>query len=171
MSDNKKGMLRRVDVLGRVVIPREVRKALKINCGDLMEFCACSNKQVVIRKFHLIREIVPLAKQIVDVARAGNECDIAILDSEKLVCWNGETTGELGTCGDDMRDMMEQRKAQIVEDLRISTKKTVAGKCCFQPILCDGDVLGAVVVGATDTATAERLAKLIAEFVASYFAE
>ena len=86
MADDKKGMLRHVDVLGRVVIPREVRKALRINYGDLMEFCACSNQQVVMRKFHLIREIADLAISLVSLAQIGRQCDIYIMDTEKVVC-------------------------------------------------------------------------------------
>lgn len=171
MADNKKGMLRRVDVLGRVVIPREVRKAMRINYGDLMEFCAGNNKQVVMRKFHMIREIVPLARHIVKVAKVGNECDIAILDSERVVCWNGEISGDFGNCGEEIRELMEARKSLVVADMRLSGKKEMVGESFFQPILCEGDVLGAVVVGSCEIGTAERLAKLIAEFLANYFAE
>ena len=90
MADDKKGMLRHVDVLGRVVIPREVRKALHINYGDLMEFCACSNQQVIIRKYHLIREISSLADSLIRVVRLGRDCDIFVIDMEQVVCKNGE---------------------------------------------------------------------------------
>ena len=171
MSDDKKGMLRHVDVLGRVVIPREVRKAMRINYGDLMEFCACNNKQVVMRKFHLIREIVPLASQIVKVARISSECDIAILDTEKVICWNGETSGDFGSILDNVRQMIDDRKTKLVSDIKLSPQKTVSGESVFQPILCDGDVLGAVVVKSVNTDQSKSLANLIAEFLASYFGE
>ncbi len=171
MSDDKKGMLRHVDVLGRVVIPREVRKALRINYGDLMEFCACSNKQVVMRKFHLIREIVPLASHIVKVARVGNECDIAILDTEKVVCWNGETSSDFGSISNDIRQMIDDRKTKLASDIKLSPRKSMNGECVFQPILCDGDVLGAVVVKSVDIDKSKSLANLIAEFLANYFGE
>lgn len=169
MSDDKKGMLRHVDVLGRVVIPREVRKALRINYGDLMEFCACSNKQVVMRKFHLIREIVPLASQIVKIAKVNNDCDIAILDTEKVVCYNGETQDDFGIIYDEIRSLIENRQPQVLNNTTLSAVIEIAGECAFQPILCDGDVLGAVVVRAEEIEDSQRLSRLIAEFLANYF--
>lgn len=169
MSDDKKGMLRHVDVLGRVVIPREVRKALHINYGDLMEFCTSSNKQVIMRKFHLIREIIPMASQIVHVARVNSKCDIAILDTEKVVCWNGETQGVFGLIDDEIRLKIENRRPQVLNELRISAEIKIAGECVFQPILCDGDVLGAVVVGGADFEEMQQKGRLIAEFLANYF--
>ncbi len=169
MSDDKKGMLRHVDVLGRVVIPREVRKALHINYGDLMEFCVSSNKQVIMRKFHLIREIVPMVSQIVKVARVNSTCDIAILDTEKVVCCNGETLKDLGAINDEIRLKIESRRPQILNDLTLSSEIKIAGECVFQPILCDGDVLGAVVVGGADLEEIQQKSRLIAEFLANYF--
>lgn len=170
MSENKKGMLRHVDILGRVVIPREVRKTLRIKYGDLMEFCAYDSRQVIMRKFHLIGEIAPLVGKIVELARIGAECDIAILDTEKVVCWNGDTSGELGEIDDEIRQLMDNRRAIVQRDLHLGTRN-LEGDSYFQPILCQGDLLGAVVVRAGDEQTMQKVAHLIAEFLASYFGE
>lgn len=171
MADDKKGMLRHVDALGRVVIPREVRKALRINYGDLLEFCACSNKQVVVRKFHIIREIVPQASQIVKIAKINNKCDIAIIDTEKVICWNGETAKDFGAVFDEVRALIEERKPQVVTKLELSSCVKLEGECAFRPILCDGDILGAVVVGGGKIDKAQEISQLIAEFFANYFSD
>ena len=56
-----KGQLRRVDELGRVVIPKEIRAALKINAGNLLEFFCDSDKDsLILKKYEPITHIVTL---------------------------------------------------------------------------------------------------------------
>ncbi len=171
-SDDKKGMLRHVDILGRVVIPREVRKALHINYGDLMEFSACSDKQVVMRKFHLIREIAGLADSIVKVALMGRNCDIFVVDTEKVVCKNGKKDLPTGDVTPELQDILNKREAvtqqagfQLTQDVKLEND------CFIQPIVSGGDLLGGVVVSSAEdiNETYNNIAKVIANFIADYF--
>ena len=172
MSDDKKGMLRHVDVLGRVVIPREVRKALRINYGDLMEFCACSDKQVIMRKFHIIGEIVPLCTHLIQVARLALPCDIIIIDTEKVVAFNTDVNIQYGDILDDVRLKLESRKEQKLDNLVLTNKLTLDGTIIFLPVLCDGDILGGVIVRAdVDDSRLNDIAKSISEFLSQYFRE
>lgn len=170
MSDDKKGMLRHVDVLGRVVIPREVRKALRIGYGDLMEFCACSDKQVIMRKFHLIDEIAPLAVQLIDLARLNLDCEIIIIDTEKVVCYNDQINKDLGRITDDIRSLLDNRKSVVMQNLVLTDKLTLASESVLVPVVCDGDILGGVVVNSPERdGKREKIASLVAEFLSQYF--
>ena len=55
---NYKGQVRRVDELGRVVIPKEIRFALKVNSGSLLEFfCDQQNNAITLTKYEPIKQI------------------------------------------------------------------------------------------------------------------
>ena len=63
MEDGQKGLYRRVDVLGRVVIPKEVRKLLRINYGDVLEF-KLQQGSVLMKKHTALIDIVDLLEPI-----------------------------------------------------------------------------------------------------------
>ena len=175
MADEKKGMLRHVDVLGRVVIPREVRKALHINYGDLMEFCACSNQQVVIRKFHLMDEIAELASSLVRVVRLGRDCDIYVLDTEKVVCKNGERITLKNKLSNEMLDALQKRSEQTLQnltDFTLSEGEKISGEAIIRPILSGGDLLGGVVVVSNElTDDLCAVSQELTNFFGTYFNE
>lgn len=170
MSDDKKGMLRHVDVLGRVVIPREVRKTLRINYGDLMEFCACSNQQVVMRKFHLIREIAGLANLIINVAIIGRDCDVLVVDTEKVVCFNNKKELPSKDITPNLVEILNARKSVIMKnEFKVTDDCILHNSSSIRPIISGGDLLGGVIVSAKDIETYDEMAKAITEFLAEYF--
>ena len=171
-SDDKKGMLRHVDILGRVVIPREVRKALHINYGDLMEFSACSDKQVVMRKFHLIREIAGLADSIVKVALLGRNCEILVIDTEKVVCRNGKKDLPQGDVTPELQEILNNREAVDRQSgFQVTTDLKLEKDCFIQSIVSGGDLLGGVIIANNDgiSETHRDIADAIANFIADYF--
>ena len=167
MADEKKGMLRHVDILGRVVIPREVRKALRINYGDLMEFSALSNKQVVMRKFHLINEISGLFNVVVNLARLKKDIDIIIVDTERVVCFNGERQIPKGELGEDVLNIIRAREEKVLDkEFKITSDFALRKESLILPIISGGDVLGGIIIDKEE----KEMADLIANFVIEYFA-
>lgn len=173
MADDKKGMLRHVDVLGRVVIPREVRKALHINYGDLMEFCACSNQQVVIRKYHLIREISGLADSLIRVVRLGRNCDIFVIDMEQIVCKNGEKNIPQSKLNNEVIDILQNRNLKEITEttnFALADGVSLKGSTLINPIISGGDLLGGVVVNAASlTDDLRDVCKELTNFFSNYF--
>ena len=171
MADDKKGMLRHVDMLGRVVIPREVRKALRINYGDLMEFCACSNQQVVMRKFHLVQEIGDVACEIVKLAKFNSKCEIYITNLEQLISNNGKKLNLNENISSDLQKILEKRKeVEITENLKITDTITISSYSFVQPIIANGDLMGGVVVASENLNERDKeLATSLAEFLINYF--
>ncbi len=170
MADDKKGMLRHVDVLGRVVIPREVRKAMRINYGDLMEFYACSNQQVIMRKFHLLREITDLINSLIRVVRLGRDCDIFVLDTEKVVCKNGEKDVPSGNLNKNITDILNNRNEKIIlETLNLTDDLILNKQSIIIPIIAGGDLLGGVIVNADNVENFKAIGKEIANFLSEYF--
>ncbi len=171
MADDKKGMLRHVDMLGRVVIPREVRKAMRINYGDLMEFCACSNQQVIMRKFHLIQEIGDVACEIIKLVKINNKCEIYIVDTEQLISKNGEKAKQNELISPELQTILEKRKeVEKVEKVKITDTISIDTEIFIQPIIANGDLMGGVIVMSKNlTELNKKLAKSISNFLINYF--
>ncbi len=170
MADDKKGMLRHVDVLGRVVIPREVRKAMRINYGDLMEFYACSNQQVIMRKYHLLREITDLVNSLIKVVRVGRDCDIYVLDTEKLISKNGDKEIPTGALSKSIIEIMNNRSEKIITtSLNLTDSFMLEKQSVIIPILSSGDLLGSVLVNADDIERYLEIAREVANFLSEYF--
>ncbi len=79
------GIVRRIDDLGRIVIPKEIRKVLKIRCGDSIEIFINENNNIELNKFsllenqkHLINTLILTLKKIYDV-------DIILFNDESII--------------------------------------------------------------------------------------
>lgn len=86
---NKMGMVRRIDELGRVVIPKEIRSLLKLNVGEQMEIFLQDEKLIVQRFSRLqsgFEEVELLGKTL---AKVGG-CEVAITDNNKVI-WSTES--------------------------------------------------------------------------------
>ena len=78
------GVVRRLDELGRVVIPKEIRKRLKIKNGDMVDIYT-EGSQIVLEKYHpLHADIIPL-KAFIESLKVEYTSDIIIIDSTSVV--------------------------------------------------------------------------------------
>lgn len=78
------GIVRRIDELGRIVIPKEVRKRLKMDSGDTVDI-AVEDEKVVLTKFHPLNHDSQLVKNFCDSLKEIYNCDIFITDINKVV--------------------------------------------------------------------------------------
>ena len=62
------GVVRRIDDLGRIVIPKEIRRSLKINDGDSLEIFVDTN-EVILKKYSLLDDMVDLSKKLVNTVK------------------------------------------------------------------------------------------------------
>ena len=169
MANEEKGMYRRVDILGRVVIPREVRKSLRINYGDLMEFVVKDNKQVVMQKYELLDDFLPLLVSVIELAKLNNSVNIIITDKEKILCYNNQIIQE-STLSSEFIKILNARKDEKMTNLKLNKEVVLQGECIVMPILSQGDVLGGVVLqNASITGTHKSIGEQIVNIISNYF--
>lgn len=78
------GIIRHLDELGRVVIPKEIRKKLKIKNGDPVEIFT-NNNSVMLKKYSpLYFDISPI-KAFINILRTKYDCDVVITDNESVI--------------------------------------------------------------------------------------
>lgn len=148
------GIVRRIDDLGRVVIPKEIRRTLRIREGDPLEIFVDREGEVILKKYSPIGELGDFAQEYVDTLAESTGHIALITDRDVVVAvagapkkqWNQrEVTPEIERA-------MENRKAFLLpkggekrsEEAWEFTASVVA------PIVAEGDPIGAVVLGTLD---------------------
>lgn len=148
------GIVRRIDELGRVVIPKEIRKTLRIKEGDPLEIYT-DKDDLLLKKYSPVKKIENVAVDIAESLYAVNERTAIICDKEKIVSVKGNKSKELfgKDISDDLKDMIEKRKSFVsgVTEANAEIALTKSGEVKFPcmavvPIIAEGDVLGAVIL-------------------------
>ncbi len=148
------GITRRVDELGRIVIPRELRKTLRIKEGDALEFYSDGDK-LIIRKYSPIETIENSAKAVADGLTELTEKPCVIVDGNKVVYASPnklkdlvgrEISYKLLTAIVDRKSLILSRAdggeiVPIVDDNSLIIENEL-----IVPIISQGDAFGAVVL-------------------------
>ena len=170
------GIVRRIDDLGRVVIPKEIRRTMRIREGDPLEIYTSRDGEVVFKKYSLLGGVDEFAAQFCETLSKSTGSIVAVTDRDSVIAVAGggrrELMGKRITA--DLEQIMEDRRIYQYtgEDRRIpvcdSSDKLTAAVAA--PILSEGDVLGLVlfVSAEGDALTGEteyKLAQTIAAFL------
>ena len=113
------GVVRRLDELGRVVIPKEIRSRLKIKNGDLVDIFT-NNEEIILQKYHpLSRDILPIRSVLKAFKRVYN-VDFILFDSSKVLY---STYNEISS-GENINQEFIQ-KIQVYLDKELSSKLNI----------------------------------------------
>ena len=89
------GIVRRIDDLGRVVIPKEIRRTLRIREGDPLEIFTDREGEVILKKYSPIGELGTLAKLYAESLAQTLGCTVCITDMDQVVAVSGSGRKEL----------------------------------------------------------------------------
>ena len=171
------GIVRRVDDLGRIVIPKEIRRTLKIREGDPLEIYTEKDGGVIFRKYSPMGDMQDFAVQFCESIGAATGHVAAVSDRDSIIALSGAPKRELldKPNSQELDRIMEQRKNYRYEvggsmlPAAEGTDKYHLGVAA--PILCQGDLMGCVMllIGENDKPLAEsdqKLAQTVAGFLA-----
>ena len=170
------GIVRRIDDLGRVVIPKEIRRTMRIREGDPLEIYTDKDGGVIFKKYSLMGGLGDFAGQMCETLNKTTGKIAVITDRDACIAVAGSARRELADkrISAALEQIMEGRQiyqaqpgsapAAVSED---SDKYLVL---CAAPILSEGDVLGCVVFAGSDPDqtsddTEYKLAQTIAGFL------
>ena len=89
------GIVRRIDDLGRVVIPKEIRKTMRINEGSPMEIFTDRQGEIILKKYSPIGEMSLFAKEYAEVLAQTTGMLACITDRDQVVAASGQGSKEL----------------------------------------------------------------------------
>jgi AbrB family transcriptional regulator (stage V sporulation protein T) len=155
------GIVRRIDNLGRLVIPKEVRKTLHIRQGDSLEIFIDREGEVILKKYSHIRELGDFAQEYADSLYEAIGHITCIADRERIIAVSGGSKKDFlnKRIGTDVIKAMDERKAVLVtqpgRDFYYSIFPAEEGSVflagVIAPILVEGDPIGAVIMATRDT--------------------
>lgn len=155
------GIVRRLDALGRIVIPREYRKMHRIELGDPLEIIAMDNGEIVLRKVDLTAELTSFGQVIAEAA--AKETERTVLVGSPRVWVTGSGTGKSQFVGYELpvsvTKALAARKELSGSCLELGLKDTDTGYAVICPITGDLDCFGVLAVISPEPIT-EAEAKL-----------
>ena len=170
------GIVRRVDDLGRIVIPKEIRRTLKIREGDPLEIYTEKDGGVIFRKYSPMSDLQDFASQICESIGANTGHIAAVSDRDCIIALSGAPKRELMDKPNsyDLSKIMESRKTyrymqgETVLHVTDGSEKYHLGVA--SPILCQGDLMGCVMLLLDENSAPlaeadQRLAQTVAGFL------
>lgn len=174
------GIVRRIDDLGRVVIPKEIRRTLRIREGDPLEIFTDREGGIILKKYSPISDLASSAKEYAESLQQVNGNIVLVTDRDEFI----------SVCGTTKKDYFERKISQALEEA-IDNRKTVvlggnSGKVIplhrdeesydekykyqvISPIIAGGDAIGALIlVNEDDKAQFGELELKLAETATSF---
>lgn len=163
------GIVRRIDDLGRIVIPKQIRRQLRMREGAPLEIFIGANGTLVLSKYSPVQQITHMAKDYVGSLFAATNRTAVIVDRDRAVAVAGPDEGELSrhSVGEHMEAQIEQRRPLVVVD---GIADWPFPNYVLAPIVAGGDALGAVIVAGTDDAPVGDLELKLADTAANFLA-
>ena len=176
------GIVRRIDELGRVVIPKEIRRTLRIREGDPLELFT-DRDELMLKKYSPIASVERFAEGTAKSLSEQSGYLSAILDTDTVLAVGG--VGKRALVGksisDKVTEIMTARQSYLANRAEGGEIVPIAVDSDYEataeiivPIIAGGDCLGAVVLlsneeGAILESNAVKLARLTADIIANQF--
>lgn len=163
------GIVRRIDDLGRVVIPKEIRRTMRIREGDPLEIYTDNDGEVIFKKYSPIGELGTFATQYAEVLQKASNFPVVVCDRDHVVAVAGLPKKELleRRVSPSLEELMENRRPYTYTSNDTKKLQPVEGveryALTAEPIVASGDVCGSIMflLGDEGGAAGESEVKLI----------
>lgn len=147
------GIVRRIDDLGRVVVPKEIRRTLRIREGDPLEIFTDREGEIILKKYSPIGELSLFAKQYAEAMAQTTGQIAAIADRDQFIAVAGNGKKDLlaKSVSRELEYLMTERETLVAMKneknfISISFDEEEYNSQVIVPIICEGDVIGAVLL-------------------------
>lgn len=176
------GVVRRIDDLGRVVIPKEIRRTMRIREGEPLEIFVDRDGEVILKKYSPIGELGEFGQEYVDSLTEVTGHIACILDNDAVVAVSGAKKGKFidKPVSDLAQEVIEEQETKIIneetddifcagiydeEDSKFTAQVLV-------PIIVAEEAIGAVVLASQQTgAKMEQMEQKLANTAAGFLAK
>ena len=148
------GIVRRIDDLGRVVIPKEIRRTLRIREGTPLEIFTDREGEIILKKYSPIGELGPFAKQYAESLAQTTGLTVCVCDRDQVIAVAGGSRRDLlgKNISKQLETVIEDRENILVDNKEYKYISVTEGDNeelfgqAISPIICEGDAIGAVVI-------------------------
>ena len=89
------GVVRRIDDLGRIVLPKELRRTMRIKEGESLEIYTDGDNKIVLKKYSPVNQMTDFVKEFTESMFTTNKRNIIITDNEKIVAASGDFSKDI----------------------------------------------------------------------------
>jgi AbrB family transcriptional regulator (stage V sporulation protein T) len=175
------GIVRRIDELGRIVIPKEIRKTLRIRQMDSIEIYTSGDDEIILKKYTPLGEIRTIAAHYAESLAKISGSVICITDKENVLAVSGGGKKELegASVSKQLLAAMSERRTVSASNADADYVPVTGSEGCvyawqvISPIISDGDVPGCVIMLGKDGkygAAEEKMVAVAADFMGRYLA-
>lgn len=169
------GVVRRIDDLGRIVIPKEIRKSLRIREGDSLEIYTDGSDSIILKKYSHVENINNFIIQYVEAVYSSSKRDIIVTDTERIIAAAGNFRKDL--VGKKITSSLDEKiqrrtlqKFEKGENLEVADNFVIGQSAVLKPITVYGDIIGAtIVIGENSIGDIEKsLVEISSIFIGKY---
>ena len=160
------GVTRKIDELGRIVIPKEIRKNLGIRDGEALEIFT-SEDSIILKKYFEVRKYEDLSSKLCELIKNIYNVDLVITDREKVITSSNKEIAENSKLNNKFLELIDNREMFITKELStINLGVDISGYFTMIPIIASSDSLGLVIIISDNANDYSSLGKLLAKIIA-----
>ncbi len=150
------GIVRRIDDLGRVVIPKEIRRTLRIKEGDPLEIFTDREGEVIFKKYSPIGELGDFASDFAESIARAVQSAVCITDRDTIIAVSGAPKKELfeRRISSGLEQIMDEKVAYSMKNpasaIKVTDSHDKYNIGVAMPIISEGDTIGSVVICADE---------------------
>lgn len=148
------GIVRRIDDLGRVVVPKEIRRTLRLREGEPMEIFTGKDGEIILKKYSPVGEMESHARELAETIAQITGYLTCVTDTDQVIvaCGHGQKEYQGKAISQELEGVIKERESRLTQKLKgnmvpvIGEEELQDTSQAICPIISAGDVLGAVVL-------------------------
>lgn len=169
------GIVRRIDDLGRIVIPKEVRKSLRIKNGENLEILV-QDDNILLKKYSVMKSVEDFASYFTDTIYALIKCNVFITNNDTIIAGSGplkkmyinkDVSKYLEECLSKRSNVYEKN----ISSINITDENKEEGSYFISPIIASGDPVGLVILFSKEDSISDsdkQICGVVTKFLSKY---
>ena len=163
---NTSGIIRKIDELGRIVLPKELRKYLNINPGEDFQIFL-DNERIILERYSYLKNHQNEIKRIIKSFNEVTNIDFKLIVNNRIVTKNNEIIN------DNIIHIINERKVfvdDIVKEQSLYSNNIENGRLIIYPIVINSDLYGAIItINNSESKRVIEYIKIIIDIIKKYY--
>lgn len=170
------GVVRRIDELGRIVIPKEIRKNLRIHDGESIEIYTDNLNQIILKKYSLSEDYTLIIKSYIESIYSILKKDILVTDRDNFIAVAGEIKKiyDQKNISNYLMNLISNRqviKSENINNLELINGSSLECSYIINPIISNGECIGLLIILSKEekiNSIDEKVIQVASQFLGKY---
>lgn len=144
------GVVRRIDELGRIVIPKEIRKNMTIKPCENLEIFTLDNETIALKKYSTLSRFSEIGNILINTLYQIINKEVLLIDTSNIINYRGKRKDLFlnKKISDDINKLLDER-TRIIENKQLDiiiTDSVVNTSYMIEPLIINGDLIGGIII-------------------------